>query len=732
MMDLSRRTVLAGGAGLMAPLVADAQPRPALDPVLMAPGSAAQLAADGRRYPLFAAEVERARRQVETAIRAGVNVPVPKDSGGGYTHEEHKRNYRTIYNAGLLSRITGERRYAEHARELLLAYARLYPTLGRHPAGREELPGRLFWQTLNDSVWLVNSIQGYDAIRGQLTDADRRTIDEQVFRRMASFLSDETPQNFNLIHNHATWALAGVGMTGYALRDRLMVEKALQGLDRSGNAGLLRQLDLLFSPDGYYEEGPYYQRYALMPFVLLARAVDLNEPGRRIFERREGILLKAIRTAVQLSYNGYFFPLNDAIKDKGLDTEELHHAVAIAYARTRDPALLSIANRQQRTVLTGDGLAVAKDLNAGLARPFPFASMMLRDGPDGDRGGLAILRSGPSDADAVLVMKNTAQGQGHGHFDKLSLVFYDNGEEVLTDYGAARFLNVETKGGGGYLPENTSWAKQTVAHNTLVVDETSHFGADRAKADPAHPKPLAFVGAGATRIASARMRGAYEGVTFTRTLAMLAHPEFEHPLIVDLLKVSSSRPAQYDLPLHFAGHITDLGFKPTSNIAERPVLGRRAGYQHVWVDGRARPTPEQARVTWLLKNRFYSYRFLPAAPDAEMILGETGANDPSFNLRRQPLLIQRASGLRDAVFTSVLEPHGEYNGAAEYTLQPRSRIARLERLSQGDADVVIVETLGGRRLVLGLSDDPDPAESHSVAALGRTLTWKGPWARFDQ
>src|SRR3712207_7878847 len=74
---------------------------------------------------------------------------------------------------------------------LLLAYAKLYPTLGRHPAGRNEIPGRLFWQTLNDSVWLVHGIQGYDAIRGSLTAEQRRTIDDNVFRRMASFLSVE-------------------------------------------------------------------------------------------------------------------------------------------------------------------------------------------------------------------------------------------------------------------------------------------------------------------------------------------------------------------------------------------------------------------------------------------------------------------------------------------------------------------------------------------------------------
>ena len=50
--------------------------------------------------PLFAAEIERAQAGVEASIRAGINVPVPKDPGGGFTHEQHKRNYRTIFEGG--------------------------------------------------------------------------------------------------------------------------------------------------------------------------------------------------------------------------------------------------------------------------------------------------------------------------------------------------------------------------------------------------------------------------------------------------------------------------------------------------------------------------------------------------------------------------------------------------------------------------------------------------------
>lgn len=113
----------------------------------------------------------------------------------------------------------------------------------------------MFWQVLNDSVWLVNAIQGYDAIRDALSPQDRQTIESQVFRPMAEFLASE-PKNYDQIHNHATWAVAATGMTGYVLRDRELVEKSLRGSRKDDQFGFLRQIDLLFSPDGITRKAP--------------------------------------------------------------------------------------------------------------------------------------------------------------------------------------------------------------------------------------------------------------------------------------------------------------------------------------------------------------------------------------------------------------------------------------------------------------------------------------------
>ncbi|MBB4606977.1 hypothetical protein GGR59_003243 [Xanthomonas arboricola] len=710
-----------------------AQPQPrATDaaPVLVTAQQWREMASAGARLPVFAREQARAEASVRAAMRAGVDVPVPSDPGGGASHEQHKRNYQAIQAAGALYRLTGDRVYADYARDVLLAYARLYPTLGAHPAGRGQVPGRLFWQSLNDSVWLVYASQGYDAIRDTLSAQDRATIDRDVFARMAHFLCDESADNFDKIHNHATWAVAAVGMTGYVLRDQALVDKALRGSRRDGKAGFLAQVDQLFSPDGYYAEGPYYQRYALAPFVLFANAIERNQPQQHIFQRRDGVLLKAVNSLVQSSYGSYFFPINDAILDKGLDTEELVAGIGIAYAQSHDGQLLSIAQRQRRVLLTPEGLAVATALAQDRAQPFAFGSVLLRDGAQGDQGALAILRSGGEDGQ-TLVMKNTSQGMGHGHFDKLNWLFYDNGQRVVTDYGAARFLNVEAKAGGIYLPENTSWAKQTVAHNTLVVNETSHFNGDWKVGEQHAPTQLLFASTADTQIVSARMQQAYDGVSFTRTQALLSHPQLPLPVVVDLLRVNASAPARYDLPLHFNGQIMQVGFTAERALTQRPVLGKANGYQHLWVDASSDASTDTRSLSWLLAGRFYSYRFGSSAP-ARALLVESGANDPNFNLRREPALIQRVDGQANVSFFGVLEPHGEYNGTAEYVHGANSRIRAIERVRGDDAEVIVLTLVGGQRIALAVADDADAQRSHQVQAAGQRYSWRGGYARFDR
>ena len=658
---------------------------------------------------LFSKAMERAQRRIDPLLEARPDVPMPKDPGGGYTHERHKSNGMIIAEAGALYQWTGDAAYAALVRDLLIDYAKLYPDLGSHPVAASSTPGRLFWQMLNESVWLVYAIQGYDAVFDAISKEDRNRIETGVLRPMASFLSIESPEYFNKIHNHATWASAAVGMTGYVLGDAEYVSMALLGTRKDGERGFLAQLRELFSPEGYYLEGPYYLRYAIMPFVVFAKSIDRNEPTRGIFEYRDGIVAKAVLTVVQLSYAGRFFPVNDALPEKGLDTMELDNAIAIAYGVTGDTAFLSLISEDSHLVLNADGLRLALGKEAGLETPFPFASRHFRDGPQGQRGALTVLRSGSTSKDMVLVFKASSHGLGHGHFDRLHWLLYDNGVEIVADYGAARFLNVPQKAGGRYLPENKTWAKTTLAHNTPVIDRASQFNGNRGQADASFPTGHLYQQSEGVQIVSAEETLAYPGSRLRRTMLLAARTEYDHPLVIDVLQVNSDKPRQIDVPLYFKGHLIESSPNVVAKNTLGP-LGESDGYQHLWLLGETESKQAEFSFTWLQQGRFYTYK-AHANVDMQAQFTRVGATDPDFSLRPEQGLLLRAGRVQDFTLVAVLEPHGEYSGAREYTIGSESRIASIERVAQQERDLVVVDNKDGTRFAISLSYPSDSANA---------------------
>lgn len=683
---------------------------------------------DQDQAPAFDQFLQASAATIEARMNMPINVPTPKDAGGGYTHEVHKQNAKTIYLAGQVFALTGDTRFAEYAGEIMLAYADVYPSWGLHPAKKEQSPGRMFWQNLNESWWLLHVAQSYGAIKETLSDEDRAAIETNLLRGVAEFLSDGSPETFDKIHNHGTWATAAVGLTGYAIDDADYVEQALMGLDKSGEAGFLKQLDRLFSPDGYYNEGPYYQRYALMPFVVFAHAVESQEPERAIFDHRDGILEKAIYATIQQSYAGLFFPINDAIKDKDIATAELKYGVAIAYARTGDTGLLSIAKQQGGVVPTAEGRAVSDAIAAGLASPFEFSTMRFGDGADGTEGALDILRASSDPDDLVTVVKNTSQGLGHGHFDKLGLLVFDAGHEILRDYGAARFLNVEAKYGGHYLRENNSFAKQTIAHNALVVDETSHFDGSTSVGNQFAPEAGELSVSETLKVTSATIDTAYSGVGLDRTVAMIDDPAFARPIILDVMEAHSDASHQYDLPFYYNGQLIETNFDVTSETQVRRPLGDQNGYQYLWKVGSGE-ADGLSQVTFLKDRRFYSVSTAVPA-QTQVIFAEIGANDPDTNLRREPAFILRNSGADGVSFISVIEPHGEYNPTVEFTVNSRTTVADIRQLEEGRNDLILITTKMGQTVGLGLAGDQSLGLTHSVTADGRVYEWTGPYHLF--
>ncbi len=697
--------------------------------------------------PLFQQTLAGTQVQTDLAMEQAFLVPTPKDMAGGYTHEVHKQNWKTLADAAALYRLTGEERYAAFVRDGLLAYAEVYRDWPTHPTARSYATGKIFWQCLNDANWLVYVSGAYQDIYDWLDPAVRTKLNDELFRPMADFLSIENPQFFNRVHNHSTWGNAAVGMIGLVMDDDELVQRALYGIptdelpadlrdddsgkimSETGRAGFLAQLDLSFSPDGYFTEGPYYLRYALSPFLLFGRALAEKRPDLDILAYRDGILGKAIDALLlQADPRGDFFPLNDSQKGMSLYAPEVVKAVDYGYyLYGQDPSLLSLAEVQGTVTLDTAGLAVATALAGGKARPFRPKSIAFTDGPEGDEGGVGILRGyGADSAATVLVMKYSAQGMGHGHFDKLSYSLYDDTGEVVQDYGAARWVNIDQKGGGRYLPENQSWAKQSVAHNTLVIDRTSHYDGDIRIGERYHPDLYAFVTAGdSLQLVSAVSEHAYPGRRLHRSQWLLTDPVLAHPLMIDLFRAQGDSAAVFELPTWYRGQLMATNLDYTTNDTLAP-MGADHGYQHLFLEARGKADTTTATVQWFGQGRFYTQTMVTEAGD-ELLFVRPGANDPEFNLRRDPGFMLRREGPSSSTFAAVLESHGSYNPRVEVAGDPYGSITGLELLlDNADYSALrITHRLGKEWLLFLANSDPAADREHELTINGQSYQWRG-------
>jgi hypothetical protein len=670
------------------------------------------------RYPLLAKSVDEAKAVVAAGMSHAIDVPPPGEAGG-YAHERHKQNYREMQLAGELWQITGDEKYPRFVRDMLEKYAVLYPTLGAHPQAKNQAPGKLFHQSLNEANWLVATAIAYDCVYDWLKPAERARFEANVFRPMADWLSVTQAKEFDRIHNHGTWAVASVGMIGYVMRDTSYVNRSLYGTKRNGTGGFLKQLDQLFSPDGYYMEGPYYIRYALMPFFHFAEAVQRQQPALKIYAYRDSILKKALYSAVQTTFpNGVFPPINDASRTMAIDAPEVVVSLDLAYDRYgANQNLLGAAKIQGEVVLNGSGLAVAKDLASRKDAPrMSFGSVEFTDGPKGDQGGLGILRAGAGTDATMLLMKYGVHGEGHGHFDKLEYVFFDAGREVVPDYGFSRWINIEPKFGGRYLPENDSYAMQTIAHNTVVVDQKSQNGAKDAVADQVSGERHFFdARSPSVQIMSARDNTSYAGVGQQRTMVLVRDARLPYPVVIDLFRLTSGAEHTFDYPVHYRGQLIATNQKYAANTTRQEALGTAAGYQHIWKEATA-TTDGPVKLTWLDGARYYSVS-TAATPGTEVIFGRTGAGDPNFNLTSEPMMIVRRHGV-NGMFASVIEPHGFFSEADERSADATGRIKDVKVLaSDAEGSVVEVSGDGGIRWTVMISNGPaSNTARHKVGA----------------
>ncbi|HNT88693.1 MAG TPA: heparinase II/III family protein, partial [Candidatus Hydrogenedentes bacterium] len=470
--------------------------------------------------------------------------------------------------------------------------------------------GRLFAQTLDESVDLCRISLGYDRVYRDLcfSAADHARIAEGLLRPMVETIR---PHGAG-ISNWQTWHNAGVACAGFVLGDRDLVDWAL-----NGKHGFFFQMHngSVVESGMWYEESPSYHWYALRALVYLM------EPATRagIDLYADPMTRKLFTAPIRQLFPDLTFPaLHDSNRD---DIRAQRGLYAVAWARYQDPQFAALATPLDSPwALFWGG---APPYSGGMGIP-PMGSdhgrearAMWFETSNEESEGLAILRD-VSGETAVFVDYGPGCS-GHVQPAKLNLILFAHGDERFVDPGRLPYGN----------PLHGAWYRQTVAHNTVVVDGVSQ------RQGPG--RLIAFRDTPSYALVHAAADKAYDGVRLERVVVLSRN------VILDVFRCQSDVPRTYDLPLHTRGAL-EIATEPSPSGSEN-VLGTANGYELI-EDTEQLPRDCREAVVATTAGRRIHVRWFDSADVFRGIgLGAT----PREKL---PMLLRRQEG-NEAVFAAV-------------------------------------------------------------------------------
>jgi len=437
------------------------------------------------------------------------------DFDGCVLQRIHDKWSRAVLDLGLAYQVTGDKRYADKAREILLAYSEKYLNYPLHTTKGEAKAGggRVGSQNLDESVWLIPICQGADLIWEALDKKDQDTIARKLLIPAAKEVIQPAPHG---IHNIQNWRNSAIGLVGFLVDEKELIRYAIDNPDTGFRSQMLKGV----TADGQWWEGAWgYHFYTMSAIWGLTEAarncgIDLYVPQyKKMFDAPLRFMMPNMRLPA-------FNDSGEVGLSGGIGLYEL------AYARYKDPMCLDLLSKDSR----------ANDYALWYGVPtLPGAPSQEPKSTNYTRSGYAILTKGKG-ADATwLCMKYGPHGGGHGHPDKLSFVLYSKGHVLGLDPGTCRYG----------LPIRMDWYVTTLAHNTLTVDSQSQ--------KPAEGRPIAFGSDGGIDYAVCDAGPIAGGVRFVRTAALV-----DENLVVFVDQISSDTQHTYDITYHEPGDWTDL------------------------------------------------------------------------------------------------------------------------------------------------------------------------------
>jgi hypothetical protein len=464
-------------------------------------------------------------------------------------------------NAALLFLLRGDARHGAFAREVALRYCAMY---ANYPNRDNVLgPTRLFFSTYLESIWLLQLCVTADLLEAAGDSATANAVRDEIVPASVALIAlyDEGMSNRQVWNNAAMMAAA------LLLGDRASAERivhAESGVEAHLAQGLL--------DDGTWYEGENYHLFAhrgLWYCVVLAETAGIEIDARLKARFQEGFAApfatalpdftlpsrKDSQYAISLR-QPRFAELCELGLARG-DDERLTGALAQLYSddvprgdTNRARSTADVERNLAGTSLTRADLGWRSLLHARATLP-PLERVTPKSAHLAGQGISVFRRDG---GEVYVALDWGQSGGGHGHPDRLNILFMHGKTRWLDDLGT-----------GSYVDRSLHWYRSTLAHNAPVVDGRSQ--------DRVDGELLAHDERGGVGWVYASVDEIVPGVRVTR--AVIVTPDY----FVDELRWTADHEATLLLPIHL--DVGDRGQLPLSEVILAGGDGLEDGFDFV-------------------------------------------------------------------------------------------------------------------------------------------------------
>jgi hypothetical protein len=551
-----------------------------------------------------------------TALKTPINFPDPAGppaqvkERGDEVAQRHSDLSERAGTLGMAYTLTGDKQYATRAAEIVKGYADRYAAYPEHKGANKADTGKIMAQRLSEAMWLIPLIEAYDHIysSGVLTDADRKHIETDLLRSCVAFIRRKDPDTEAAERDarNPGWR-TGAPAKGHAANWLLFYNTATMmtgAVTENQNLKDLAATDFRFllangiGTDGMWDEGAIgYQFFAMSALIGGVETAARN--GIDLWSFDDNRFKRLFDSPLRYAYPDGSAPgINDSGRARLGNWSTMSYDYA--YQRYGDPGYAFLVNASPRQLHMSQAVyfptRVYDSLPEVAATTYPSTVF--------ENLGYSILRA----PRLYALMDYGPHGGVHGHFDKLNLILYaaPNAETKGDEMGGEpQFHRYED-------PLHAQWTVQTVAHNSLAVDQKSQVASDG--------KLLVFEDTPTFRVMRAETTAAAPGALLDRTVVVTPDA------ILDIYHGSSASKHTWDRTLRFQGTLAGVP------ATDGKPLGTDDGYQHLFA---TTPLPAAQGWTGTWQNNTGEFQATVAGAPNQSVLLARGPDKDQIALIRQ-------------------------------------------------------------------------------------------------